>query len=428
MIDGRHFAPLPPGARDLLPPVLRSRAALTRRLLDVFERWGYAPVATPAVEYFQVFARGLTDGERQRCVRFFAPGSAEVVALRSDVTPQIARLAGQHYAGRLAAGECLRLCYAADVIGLPEHAEEAVEEHQVGVELLGDGSPAGDAELIALGHEALAAAGVGDAVFDLAHVGVARALLRAIPLDDDDRRALIVRLARKDLAGIAALLAAAGVDADTGQGLIDLAQLHGPVPVLAQARSLPRLERTPGIAEALAELDAVVDALRRAAPALAERLTIDLGEVRGHDYYSGLRLRAWARGSARPLIRGGRYDGLLRRYGVGAPATGLAVDLGALEALVAEDEPTLAPATVILLTQAQSPALRGAADRLARALRASGRRAWVEPHMTLETAKASAPDVGADAIVTMAGDREHQRWRHEGGVWRVDPQTEGAER
>ncbi|MEZ4454561.1 MAG: ATP phosphoribosyltransferase regulatory subunit [Nannocystaceae bacterium] len=417
MSGGRHFAPLPPGARDLLPPILRSRAGLTRRLLEVFERWGYDAVATPAVEYFHVFARGLTEAERQRCVRFFAPGSAEVVTLRSDVTPQIARLVGQHCRERLDAGECLRLCYAADVIGVPDHVEGAAEEHQVGVELIGDGSPAADAELIALGAEALAAAGVSEVVFDLAHVGVARALLDALGLRDDDRQAVIQRMARKDLAGLAALLEGAGVERGAGEGLLELARLHGPTSTLDRARALPSIERTPAIRDALGELQAVVDALRGLAPEVAARLSVDLGEVRGHDYYSGLRVRAWARGSARPLIRGGRYDALLRRYGVSAPATGLAVHLEALEGLVGADLDAPAPATLVALAADAGAAPRAAADRLARSLRSTGRRAWVEPNLSLETAKRTAARAGADTILRLDRDEVVTRLCLVDAVW-----------
>ena len=87
------FAALPVGLRDLLPSACRRRRAITDALLDVFDRWGYAPVSTPGIEYFDIFGRGLHESERGACVRFIEARTGEVVTLRSDVTPQVARLA-----------------------------------------------------------------------------------------------------------------------------------------------------------------------------------------------------------------------------------------------------------------------------------------------------------------------------------------------
>lgn len=428
MTRASTFAPLPPGARDLLPPVLGRRRALTERLLGIFESWGYEQVATPAVEYFEVFGRGLTEGERQRCLRFIAPGDGEVVALRSDVTPQIARLVAQHLGDRLAAGELLRLSYAADVIRAPLRAGEAAEEHQVGVELIGDVSAGADAELIALGHEALVAAGVEGLVLDLAHVGVAGALLDELDLEDADRRALITRLARKDLAGIDGILAAAGRAPAARAAALALARLHGGVDVLGEAR-----RRLGAVASGpLAEVEAAVEALSAVAPAVLDRLTLDLGEVRGHDYYSGLRLRGWAPGASRPLLRGGRYDRLLRRYGVDAPATGLVIDLDVALGLSQETANDRRRGACLIAAEGGDPGLRAIADAEARRARARGLRAWVEPGLDRAGAEAVAARVGAEHVITVAaGDTDEakvRRWRRRDGGWEPLAAEERSER
>ncbi len=420
------FAPLPPGARDLLPAVLRRRRLLQERLLGVFEAWGYAPVATPAVEYFEVFGRGLTEAERQRCLRFIAPGSDDVVALRSDVTPQIARLVGQRLSGRLGAGEVIRLAYAADVIRTPASVDEAAEEHQVGVELIGDGSAAADAELVALGQAALRAVGVRGAVIDLAHVGVARSVLDGLELEGALRASLVTRLARKDLAGIEELLAGAGVSVAGRTVVRSLACLHGTVAVVDRARGLlgPESERS------LEELAAVIECIRAVDPGILDSLSIDLGEVRGHDYYSGLRLRVWAPGSPRPILRGGRYDGLLARYGADAPATGLVIGLDDVERLVERSgpEPQLAAALVVAVAPGSSSAARRLAEREAARARAQGRRAWVEPHLDRAAAETVADRVGAADIITISETASSpllQRWRRSESCWEHLAEQEG---
>ena len=144
---------LPRRPRDLRPPAARRRARLTGALLATLDRWGYDPVVTPAIEYFAVFGRWLAERDRQRCVRFIEAGTGELVTLRSDITPQIARLTELRLGERLAAGEVLRLCYAAEVVRLDDGAREhgaargQAEHHQVGAVLLGGDGPQGQAGL-----------------------------------------------------------------------------------------------------------------------------------------------------------------------------------------------------------------------------------------------------------------------------------------
>ena len=414
------FAPLPRGARDLLPAAQRRRRALTGRLLGVFERWGYDAIATPAVEYFEVFGRGLGERERARCVRFISPDAGELVTLRSDVTPQIARLAGQRLGDRLRAGECLRLAYAADVVRLPDGPQAEAEHHQIGVELLGDAAPAADAEVIALAHEALTEVGLGAVQIDLAHVGVARAVLDRLDLDLRRREELVVRLGRKDVAGVAGLLAEAGVAADVRRQVCALSELYGDASILRRAR-----EVLPGAAvwRALDELEAVIATLSVEDTAAAGRLSVDLGEVRGFDYYTGVRLRVWAAGSPRPIVLGGRYDHLVGRYGVDAAATGFAIDIEALEAALPGGEGELGRGVRGVLVAVEPGAgadARAVAASLARQARAEGERAWVQPALGLAEAQAAAERAGARLVhITVAGGAPRpSRWRRDGDRWR----------
>src|SRR5690606_24298728 len=118
---------LPPGSRDLLPPASRRRRRLTERLIAIFERWGYAQTMTPLLEYYDVLARGLSPEDRRQCVRFIDPrGGGAVVALRSDFTPQIARMAALRRGSSDAPGT-LRVCYADDLVRLPDGEREAAE-------------------------------------------------------------------------------------------------------------------------------------------------------------------------------------------------------------------------------------------------------------------------------------------------------------
>lgn len=377
----RAFMGLPRGSADLLPDACRARRFVTQALLETFERWGYEQVTTPVVEYYDVLARGLTETDRRGCVRFIEAGSGAVVALRSDLTPQIARMVAHHGEGALARSDAVRLCYAADVVRQPGDEREATEHHQAGVELIGDADPTTDAELIALCDAALRRAGLDEFCLDLSHRGVVAAVLDRLGLTADERSTLVGLLARKDRGGVELWLRGRSLPDDLEVAVAELCDLYGPASqVLSRAGSV--LEAA-GIREGLTRLEEVLSSLRAIDPDVLDGVVVDLGETRGFDYYTGLRLRAWAPGVARPVARGGRYDHLLERYGAAAPATGFAIDLDGLESALHSagklrgdgDGP---PARLIALDGSASTGPgreRGA--RLARLARREGARAWV---------------------------------------------------
>lgn len=414
---------LPRGVVDQLPDATRRRRAVTSTLLSTFEAWGYEPVSTPAIEYFDVLARGLSDGDRRGCVRFIAAGSGELVTLRADVTPQIARMVAQRWGAEMPTDVVHRFSYAAEVLRQPTAERERSEVHQVGVELLGDGDAAADAEMIALADAALRAVGLPEFRLDLAHTRVARGLLAALELPEPARRQAHARLARKDRDGLAALIADGDRSAAAREATVALCDLFGP-----PAQVLPRAEAAlagTGVEPALAQLRAVLDHLDAD---VLSRLTLDLGEARGFDYYSGLRVRGWARGVRHPLVRGGRYDGLPRRYGVPRPATGFAMDLEAVEGALASqgiEIPGAQPpaAHLVALDPSQGdPAARGRAQAYAQGVRQRGQRAWVQPGVSLTRAQAVAERAGARAL-TFIGADETTRWTHGAQGWARTEET-----
>src|ERR1044071_10096056 len=155
---------LPTGMRDHAPAAASARRRIVDGLLTTFERRGFARVITPAFEYDDVLALGLGDAARAATFRFVEPSTGQVVALRPDITPQIARLIATRFFDEPGP---VRLCYEGTVVRLDRRARSQRELIQAGVELAGVPSPEGDAEVMALGAAALAAAGLGDDGFDL---------------------------------------------------------------------------------------------------------------------------------------------------------------------------------------------------------------------------------------------------------------------
>lgn len=314
---------LPTGVRDFLPKAAARRRDIAERLLALFEQWGFERIITPMFECADVLERGLGEDARAAALRFVEPTSGEVVALRPDITPQIARIA----ATRLGDVEGpLRLCYEGAVMRLEEGPRGQREILQAGVELIGAAPPAGDAEAIALAAAALSCTRIGDVRLDVGHVGLARYALGAVT-DEEARRDIEAALFKKDRAGIAR--ASAGCPAEVREVLEALPTLYGePGHVLPRARALPLP------AEVATSVEGIAEVLERTRDLVDEDLhsgiIVDLGEVRGFDYYTGIRFSGYASGAGEAILQGGRYDELLSRYGRGARATGFAVDVEAV--------------------------------------------------------------------------------------------------
>jgi ATP phosphoribosyltransferase regulatory subunit len=388
---------LPPGARDHLPRAAARRRGLVAQLVGEIERWGYQTVITPIVEYDDVLRRGL--GGAARALRLVEPSTGEVLALRSDLTAQVARLVATRL--RDEPGP-LRLTYQGSVMRLPDAAGGALrgEIFQVGVELIDAPTEGGDLEAILLAEAVLAAASlpsVSRITVDLGHAEFVRAALEGLPLSIDQRDALHAALQKRDPARVAAL--AAGLSLPTGRRLVleALPTLHGGVDTIARARAVltaaaraPEQRRRspsrPGgpavvapapiapldfaaAGRALAELDLLVERLGRLGP--RERLTLDLGDVRGFDYYTGTRFALYADGAPGALVSGGRYDRLVERFGRPARATGFAVDVDRVADVLRErGVPAPQPSGGVLVAGEAVAAARLAALVRARGVRA----------------------------------------------------------
>ncbi len=318
--------------RDLLPPVARRQGELARRVTRCFELHGYEIVTLPVFEYAEVLERGLGALASDEVLRFVEPESGEVVALRPDMTPQIARI----LATRLSElpGPA-RLCYHGSVMRRPrERARRHRQIFQAGVELLGLDGPAGDLEILRLASEGVRAAGLSSFVFDLGHARIAAALLETLPAARTSE--LVEALAIKDQSEVSRRAVAAGFSGRTLAALSELCELHGGAEIWPRAERL--LVGTPAEL-ALRELRQIWDAVHSAE--LAPQLLVDLSETRNFAYYTGLMFQIHADGPGSPIGAGGRYDSLLARFGAARAAAGFALSLDhlawALESLGREE-------------------------------------------------------------------------------------------
>jgi ATP phosphoribosyltransferase regulatory subunit len=216
------------------------------------------------------------------------------------------------------------LCYFGRVFRLRQHSEfQRRELIQAGVELIGPSTAEGDVEIVALCAKALEATTSRPHRLSLGHAGVLATILRALDLDHSNVLRLRSVLHKKSPEQLNALQTELEIPAQIAGVLSELPHLYGdPDEVLVRAQTLE--SRLPSLSSPLDRLRAVVRGLTAAG--LRERCLLDLGEVSGFGYYSGLVFRAYLPGIGQAVASGGRYDHLLARYGPDRPAAGFAID------------------------------------------------------------------------------------------------------
>lgn len=295
MNEPLHRALLPLGLRDLLPPEAAVEAAVVARLMTVLASHGYERVKPPLVEFEENLLSGAGAAMAKETFRLMDPISQRMVAVRADMTPQIARIATTRLGN---SARPLRLCYAGQVLRIKgSQLRPERQIGQAGAELIGSNDIAADVEVIAVAAEALGGLGISGLSVDLTLPTLVPAVCAAAVLDPAAVEALRAALDHKDAAAVAAVGGSAA-------GLLGrlLAAAGEARPALA---TLADLDLPSAAAQERARLAAVVECLARAAPGLS--ITIDPVENRGFEYHTGISFTFFCRGVRGELGRGGRY-------------------------------------------------------------------------------------------------------------------------
>jgi ATP phosphoribosyltransferase regulatory subunit len=308
---------LPEYVEDILPPYARQAEALRRRLLDLFDSYGYDLVCPPLVEYLDSLLTGAARDLDLKTFKVVDGLSGRMMGVRADMTPQAARI-DAHLINHEGA---TRLCYAGPVLRTkPAGFLASREPFQLGAELFGHVGIEADLEIQELLIAALDIAGVPDARLSLGHAGLFRALADGACLNEDRAAALFAALRGKDVPEVEAL--SADLAAPWRDAFRQLPGLYGDASALVQARAV--LPDQPAIAKALDELAQLLAAGNTSGNV---SVSVDLSDLRGDGYHNGATFAAYAGGQASAVALGGRYDGAGSVFGRSRPATGFSLDL-----------------------------------------------------------------------------------------------------
>jgi len=316
---------LPEYIQDMLPDEAWRVEQMRAQLLDLLRKSGYQLVAPPLLEYAESLLIDGSDDMDLRTFKLVDQLSGRTLALRADITPQAARI-DAHLLNRQGVA---RLCYVGSVLHTqPAGLTRTRELLQIGAELYGHEGLESDLEIQQLMLQSLGLLGIKDVHLDLGHVGVFRTLANHARLGKELENELFAALQSKDSAALRSLVQP--LDAALRNALLALPTLYGNcAEVLARARKL-----LPDSAEIGAALDALQTASSKLQP-LVSSVGIDLADLRGYHYHSGMVFAAYHAGSHDAIALGGRYDNLGKSFGRARAATGFSMDLRQLYRLLA---------------------------------------------------------------------------------------------
>jgi ATP phosphoribosyltransferase regulatory subunit len=305
----------------------RLRRTIEDTAMSVFAAWSYEEVITPSVDYYDLFEQGMGQAEAQRGFRF-TDNDGRLLALRPDVTSSVARMAATLLSERT---RPLRFCYAAPVFRQQpqSHAEWRRENTQLGCELIGIGGHEADLEVLRLAAEILSRLDLQTSyVITINNVEIFNGVAAELNLPATAREQLRRLIDTRETAELQRFMN--GFSTSEGRAFLQPTQLTGKRDVLRAAREV--IENPRSVA-ALDSLDRLWDSIESLG--LAERFEIDLSDVSGLDYYTGLSLKVFVHGAGASVGRGGRYDGLTGNFGRAEPAVGFVLNLDALTEVLA---------------------------------------------------------------------------------------------
>lgn len=312
----------PEGVRDIYNKECETKLTLQKKLNTVLHLYGYRDIQTPTFEYYDVFREEIGSTSTQELYKFF-DREGNILALRPDITPSVARAAATLFESEELP---IRLCYAGNTfINHSSYQGRLKENTQLGAELIGLDTIEADAELIAMVVDGLKKVGLTEFQVNIGHVDFIQSLMNAADLNEDETKEIRELITNRNYFGVDELLDSRKVKETVKEAFHILPELAGGEEVLEKA-----LLAAPDLTARLAvtRLQHIYHLLKLYGA--EEHVTFDLSMIGSYGYYTGIIFRAYTYGTGDAVVRGGRYDHLLEKFGKSTPSIGFAIILDEL--------------------------------------------------------------------------------------------------
>lgn len=312
----------PEGVRDIYNGEVRQKRTIQRELQQVFAKYGYEDIETPTFEYFEVFSREVGTIPSKDLYKFF-DREGNTLVLRPDFTPAIARACGTYFSPDK---EVVCLSYTGNTfVNNSSFRGRLKETTQMGVERVGDESAEADAEILAMTVECLLAAGLTDFQVSVGEVKYFRSLLAEANIDEDVEGKLRELILQKNYFGVEELVKEQNLSEELETVFREIPQLFGSFDILQRAKELTTNTCALKAVERLEEIYEILKIY-----GYEKYVSFDFGMLSKYKYYTGIIFQAYTYGTGEPLVKGGRYDELMKHFGKPAASIGFVIMVDSL--------------------------------------------------------------------------------------------------
>ena len=307
----------PEGVRDIYNRECETKLTLQQKLSTVLHLYGYQDIQTPTFEYDDVFRKEIGSTSTQELYRFF-DREGNILALRPDITPSVARAAATLFEGE---DLPIRLCYIGNTfINHSSYQGRLKENTQMGAELIGLDSVEADAEMIAMVVDGLKKTGLTEFQVNIGHIDFIQSLLESTGLEEEEKEEIRELITNRNYFGVEEILDNRSVKGSVKDAFRILPELVGGQEVLERAA---RIAPSANARLALTRLQQIYRLLM--IYKAEDHVTFDLSMMGSYGYYTGIIFRAYTYGTGDAVVRGGRYDHLLEKFGKSTPSIGFAI-------------------------------------------------------------------------------------------------------
>ena len=307
----------PEGVRDIYNGECSQKRKVQEKIHRVFHRYGYEDIETPTFEYFEVFSREVGTIPSKELYKFF-DREGNTLVLRPDFTPSVSRACATYFSPDK---EPVSLCYTGNTfINNSSYRGHLKETTQMGVERIGDESADADAELLAMTVECLLAAGLTEFQVSVGQVDYFKSLLKEAELDQEAEERLRTLISQKNSFGVEEFVAEQKIKDSMVKAFIEIPQMFGSEEVLKKARSLTN---NACALEAVSRLEEIYEIMKNYG--YEKYISFDFGMLSKYQYYTGIIFQAYTYGTGEALIKGGRYNQLMKHFGKPAASIGFAI-------------------------------------------------------------------------------------------------------
>lgn len=307
----------PEGVRDIYSQECNRKQKLQEKLHRVFHQYGFEDIETPTFEYFEVFSKEVGTIPSRDLYKFF-DREGNTLVLRPDFTPSVSRACATYFNPEK---EVVSLCYTGNTfINNSSFRGRLKETTQMGVERMGDDSPEADAEILAMTVECLLATGLTEFQVSVGQVDYYKAIFAQTGLSQEEEEELRELISQKNYFGVEELVKNKNMDKSLARVLSQLPQMFGSTEVLEKAKSLTD---NPQALKAVARLEEIYELLK--VYGYEKYVTFDFAMLSKYHYYTGIIFQAYTYGTGEALIKGGRYNQLMKHFGKPAASIGFAI-------------------------------------------------------------------------------------------------------